>query len=505
MKKTILIIGSLLSFAFYEGTLAWDNTVTHKDLSEIAAESSVLSKKKGDYLKNLGFSNELEEYLQWGSDKKKIRNWLREGADLEDAGNIVDLGLGRARSYNHFHNPLKSWDSAGLNDYYMVPNPYPPFIPIIYSMSGESALVWTQDQAYQKQYEKLEGNQTWQVIRDNYLYALISKTDVERQAYFAQTFKGLGHQMHLIQDMAVPAHVRNDAHGGEGVQDWVLGKNVPTGDFYFETWAKKYYSTINTFASAPKFPQVDLAKNLDSYIPISQFYDTDQYNEDVVPTKSLTWGLAEYTNANFVSDDTIFTESVSKNDGHYFPYPRYTDQTQCYEQFDQDIALNKRRTYWRKKENCYGESVNHFVAVGPWFKYLLTWDLQRLTLKLDEATHNDYASQLIPRAVGYSAGLLNYFFRGDISVDSCNRIVNNSEENMTGQFGLYYDTENGERFPAWEEYLDMPAKGKSGRINFAPPPTAKEPGKYMLVFRGEMGNEEDAVAGRLVTLRNCRL
>jgi len=29
----------------------------------------------------------------------------------------------------------------------------------------------------------------------------------------------------------------------------------------------------------------------------------------------------------------------------------------------------------------------------------------------------DYASQLIPRAVGYSAGLLNYFFRGDIRLD----------------------------------------------------------------------------------------
>lgn len=25
-------------------------------------------------------------------------------------------------------------------------------------------------------------------------------------------FRGLGHQIHLIQDMAVPEHVRNDAH-----------------------------------------------------------------------------------------------------------------------------------------------------------------------------------------------------------------------------------------------------------------------------------------------------
>ncbi len=159
--------------------------------------------------------------------------------------------------------------------------------------------------------------------------------------------------------------------------------------------------------------------------------------ENVVPTKSLTWGLSEYTNANFVSDDTIFTENFSKNDGHYFPYPRYTDQNQCYEQFETHILrTNKKRTYWRKK--CVGEPVNHFVTAGPLFKYLPNWTLQRLTLKLDEATHDDYTAKLIPRAVGYSAGLLNYFLRGDMDIvpddatGSGYLIVNNTDEDMNG-------------------------------------------------------------------------
>jgi hypothetical protein len=34
----------------------------------------------------------------------------------------------------------------------------------------------------------------------------------KRDEYFAQTFRGLGHQMHLIQDASQPDHVRNDAH-----------------------------------------------------------------------------------------------------------------------------------------------------------------------------------------------------------------------------------------------------------------------------------------------------
>ncbi len=501
MRKILsVLIGVVTICHFHSLALSWDNEKTHQDLSEVASYKSIIGTT--NYLKNIGLEEGLLHLLKLGAKQQEIYKWLREGAFLEDAGNIVDLGLGRARSYNHFHNPLKQWDSAGLNDYYIVTNPYPPFIPITYSMSGESALLWAQDQEYQKKYYKLEGDQTWQTIRNNYYKALTGKTDADRQAYFARTFKGFGHQMHLIQDMSVPAHVRNDAHVGEGVQDWLVKKNVPTGDLYFETWAKKYYPIINTFASTPLFPQVDLTKNPGGKVPITQFYDTDQYTENFVPNTGLTWGLSEYTNANFVSDDTIFTENFSKNDGHYFPYPRYTDQNQCYEQFDETyIATNKKRTYWRKK--CVGEAVEHFVTAGPLFKYLPIWDLQRLTLKLDEATHNDYADKLVRRAVGYSAGLLNYFFRGDISLryeadaNAGYVIVNNTNENMNGTFRIFYDNVRDERIELWSKPLVLNASSKSVKIDFPIPNNAKEPGKYILVFRGRLGNEEGAVVGHI--------
>jgi hypothetical protein len=35
---------------------------------------------------------------------------------------------------------------------------------------------------------------------------------------------------------------------------------------------------------------------------------------------------------------------------------------------------------------------------------------------LDLECYKEYAQNLIPRAVGYSAGLLNYFFRGTLDV-----------------------------------------------------------------------------------------
>ena len=504
MRKLIftnIVLLILLSLLPISDVFPWDNEVTHRDLSKYSADHSTLSKTNGDYLINLGFKLGLDEVFAWQGKIWTITKWLREGSFTEDAGSNIDAIKGKARFNNHFHNPLNEWSKAGLDDSTTIVIPSPPFV-ITYTSAGESALKWAQDKTNQESYAKLEGDQTWPTIRGYYYNALTGKTDLERQGYFARVFKGLGHQMHLIQDMAVPAHVRNDAHP----EDSLLKKNYITGDMYFETWAKTKSPIINSFAANPMFPQVALnITPRDNLSPITQFYDTDQYKKNVVPTNSLTWGLSEYTNSNFVSSDTIFTENFSNNDGHYFPYPRYTDQIQCYEQFDRNIASNKKRTYWRKKENCSGEQIDHFVTMGPLFKYLPLWDLQRLSLRLDEATHNDYAEKLVPRAVGYSAALLNYFFRGDINLkyesgtDPGYVISNNSDENMSGTFQVFYDKRDNNRTELWSGTLSINAHGKSGRVDFQEPDpeNAKEPGRYILVFRGTLGNEKDAVAGRV--------
>jgi len=75
---------------------------------------------------------------------------------------------------------------------------------------------------------------------------------------------------------------------------------------------------------------------------------------------------------------------------------------------------------------------------------------------LDERVHEDYARQLIPRAVGYSAELLDYFFRGRLAVDlvpdpvdpSVVRVVgtNESPEPLhEGTLTLHADRMTGER------------------------------------------------------------
>lgn len=214
MKKNIfkaLMFFLFLGLVLNKNASSWTEE-THANLSEYAGENSVLSKDKGDYLKNLGFDNDLDEYLRWGNDIKKLRKWLAEGAKLEDAGSLSQMAVGNGRSFNHFHNPIKQfpWTDAGLDDWIVLP----PF-----HTTGQSSLLWAQDETNQENFP--EGNWSWRKIREHYYAALTGKDfngnvvapdEAMRKEYFARTFRGLGHQMHLIQDAAQPDHVRNDAH-----------------------------------------------------------------------------------------------------------------------------------------------------------------------------------------------------------------------------------------------------------------------------------------------------
>jgi hypothetical protein len=78
---------------------------------------------------------------------------------------------------------------------------------------------------------------------------------------------------------------------------------------------------------------------------------------------------------------------------------------------------------------------------------------------------------------------------------------------MSGTFALYYDDINGDRHlvegAEWELTIgpkvgDTP--GESMSVFFTPPtfPTPEQVGQYMLVFHGRMGNEEGAVAGKVI-------
>ena len=429
---------------------------THRDLSKKAIQYSCL--QDADYLKSIGIISINETFNGDG-----LIQWIELGAEEEDSG---------IRSRHHFHNPRLLWADAGLDDFF----------------TGQSSLLWAQEASNEF---------SWQNARQYFHDALTSSSAKSRETGFANTFETLGHLLHLVQDCACPPHTRNDAH-----------VFIASG---YEGWAKNYRDEVLSYAS-PFVVDVDLGVSVEGYEPITQLFDANRYTTEFAPSTSNTQGLAEYTNANFASEDTIFTENRDRNDDHYFPFPGRADTVE----YEEDMG-GRVRTYFRKTQS--GEVIEHFAVAGRFYRYLPWWpEVQVYFIGFDDQCHNDYAEKLLPRAAGYSSKLLNYFFRGRIDMvpdcetgSGCLILNNHDTEAMNGTFELYSDNMIGGetiRELIWSGSFELGAKGsgnnQSGNVSFPAPDNAKEPGKYILVFRGQMGSETDAVVGKVVDgIRTC--
>jgi hypothetical protein len=517
---------------------------THEDLSTFGMEYSVLDPRLGNRLARLGL--DAEQGLSWHNANKKPLLFVQDGAVFEDYGDIFRQLTGESRSYNHFHNALRrreSWSEAGLDDVVVL---RVKGIPVARPIEGESTALWAQDRG--RQAVALQGDWSWQAVRDAYHCALWPGSDVECQGCWARTFRGLGHQMHLVQDMAVPTHVRNDGHPGDSLYATI------NGVYRFEKWAERNPLIINTFATAPIFPTLPMESAPGDLAPIAWLIDGDVY-DGTNPARTLDAdaGLAEYTNANFFSEDTIFAaERYATAHRHYFPYPRASstdiEELKAHRKPPELVELVNGKValglYVSKTGD--GEQIAHLARLG-----LFTLDLWSLlsggellgvkSFYHDEICHRDYMAKLVPRAVGYSATLLNYFFRGDLHVamlipssDGANLsfdnrtdtgfdidrvavLVQNSsrwngriEPIDSGVMTLtvsYTDAGSGERL--YRRGSAVPVAGipdvDSGEylpvVFVLESPVAVSAAaqiKYHLAFRGRLGAEQGAVAGRVI-------
>ena len=87
--------------------------------------------------------------------------------------------------------------------------------------------------------------------------------------------------------------------------------------------------------------------------------DTDRYSKengyDLTRTTSAEIGISEYTNANFLSPDTAFTDDRDPTDTHYFPHPAAADISMW-------LDTTNLQQYLRKTGE--GEPVDHLATVG---------------------------------------------------------------------------------------------------------------------------------------------
>jgi hypothetical protein len=481
MRKSISIfkISILIILLFYNLTFALE-TDTHKAINLHIAESPLNGFSINQYLKNnLGISEGIEKML----DGRKVKFWLRDGGEYEDK---PPWTIPYTRSFNHFHNPLEPLDRAG------------------YGGTFKSALQWTQLPAAE---QWPGGHYSWHDVRLYYFWALTSLDLNSRNIYFAETFRGLGQLMHLIQDMSVPAHTRNDGHLLYNYEKWAkieINKNT------IPNYQPVYFDNTLICQSNPL-----------GTVPIANLFDTNRYTgSNPSDTTQNNIGLSEYTNANFFSSDTIFKTG--------FPYPTWSSVVEN----DELDGAGRVKTYLKKIRD--GEVINR-LAVGKWFYKYLPASLKNNGLQLDDTVYSDYAQKLIPRAVGYSAGLLNYFFRGEMSVSalpvfySNNAIghikakiknITSTQEAMTNGYIIlmYRYTPTG-----------APADGSGdvfGYASNAVPVSSLLYGneldvvfdiypkiipiqnysslRFMLAFKGTLGAEDGAIIGKHFTLGDIR-
>ncbi|MGH7384009.1 MAG: hypothetical protein ACREKG_02435, partial [Candidatus Rokuibacteriota bacterium] len=434
-------------------------TPTHQAITRIAGVGSDVDQILKEHL---GLSTGLDTAIGG----QALSAWLAQGGRTED--NFL-------RFLNHFHNPLADWSTAGLGNV------------------GQSSILWGQNPT-------LSG-WSWQDVRQAYFDALTRQSLSDRDARLARTFEGLGRQVHLVQDAASPGHTRNDPHplyNYESLVEQVRRADEGT----FAEW----------LAGSPDTPGIPdpgwsvLDGNPLAPVATARLIDTDRYlGSNPATTTAALIGLAEYTNANFFSEDRIFTEN-DPDQQKRFPHPARSSVTE--QDFDVRVgSATVKRRYVVKSAG--GATGYRLATVGFLRDYHQRFNLDSTRFRespaLDEGVYRDYAGRLIPRAVTYSTALLDYFFRGrmiafgnDLSFD----LENLGDEAMEGTFTLYYDDSSGVRRPVpgatWTRTL-APSEFVGGLSVAAPSsPLPKEPGQYMLVFRGGLGSEEDAVVGRQV-------
>jgi hypothetical protein len=398
-----LIIMSTPAYSF-------DNEITHRDLTKNAIEKSNLNKYLIDNL-------ELKGGFEANIKGRSVIQWLREGAYSEDKP--------ACRAANHFHDPLKPWDQSYMSDdttplasairYYCEQVGW-PYVERKSNITWATAYISRDGPKYLVNVyssTSLTAPYNWDAARGYYYEALTSKNSADRENYFANAFKTVGHVLHLLQDMAVPAHTRND------FQSHLIKNN---NSFFDRIQPFENYVRVNSGLAASANPSNNFPSFANPHL--TDFWDTNLYDGSN-PSDSLSIGLAEFSNANYLSDYTIPNDSPSQE--HAFPFPVMSSATYqtCHDLEPSSPVLKRKYISRKSKGPCppisNERAADHFAVVS--FLDEDNGDLSSLTLWLDDNVHNTYAKELLPRAVGYSAGLLNYFFRGTLEITAPDQCV----------------------------------------------------------------------------------
>ncbi len=486
MRKILIIMLALSIFlSVCEKLYGWGNKKTHPALTDKAISASLID---GFLKTQLGLDDGISTELNWDfpTDIKKrikegeanpdkttrtILEWTKIGSTIEDE----DGSKYPRRARHHFHDSKRN---AGLDNKTDHPE-WKKYAPAWkYDFTGESAATWAINGTAEK--NPTINDQSWTDARSKFYDSLTNPSESNREELLAEAFLSLGCVLHMVEDIGVPAHARNDflfAHYRKR-KDY----NNP-----FESWVEKM---ISSNGSLERWVSSEWTPTAKVYNKTADYFDTDTRNhndylgEGVSPPD--TWGLAEVTNYQFLSFSTIFISDT--NSLYYFLNPM---RIHC------NTKVESGRTY------LYGYGVDYLARKTMSQHHLVHDHLDKAWCILGKTVFDDYGKITIPRTIDYATGLINYFFRGRLSVEPnwadpnivILTIINDSNNSGVpqvlkgGDFELYWDKTNGDRADVNDFVVS--GWGPGSVLDYNTPVTATftkpaDAAAYTLVYRGDI-------------------
>lgn len=218
--------------------------------------------------------------------------------------------------------------------------------------------------------------------------------------YLGLAFRALGQVMHMVEDMAVPAHTRNDAH-------------PPWDREPYERWCETKWEEIPGWA-------IEVDKSTSGYDEIRDLFSNctlDDLNPRQELSECVKPGLADYTSVNFYSQDTMSFYGWPRNNSHGNWNPSKDDIVMATNQ-DGSPKLNKSGDYIYKFTTVDPQSSNNVIE--PYvYERANIYDKIHVPGEyyMGEEVFRAHAEKLIPKAVAMASAVLKKFFERELVPD----------------------------------------------------------------------------------------